>query len=73
MCNFHGQKVAFPAPKYCDTSPLERQKQIVSRNGAAGGTVFCKFRLVLVPKLRNDTKDYKETHPLNRLWTYLSL
>ena len=48
-------KVAFPAPNYCDTSPSERQKQIVSRNAAADGTVLCKFRLVLAPKLRNDT------------------
>ena len=48
-------KAAFPAPKYCDTSPSGRQKQIVSRNAVADGTVLCKFRLVLAPKLRNDT------------------
>ena len=48
-------KVAFPAPKYCDTSPSERQKQIVSRNAAADSTILCKFRLVLAPKLCSDT------------------
>ena len=48
-------KVAFSAPNYCDTLPSERQKQIVSRNAAAYGTVLCKFHLVLAPKLRNDT------------------
>ena len=48
-------KVASSAPKYCDTSPSVRPKQIVSRNAVADGTVLCKFRLVLAPKLRNDT------------------
>ena len=56
------RKAAFAAPKYCDTSPPERQKQVVSRNAAADGIVLCKFRLVLAPELRNDTSTEQIMH-----------
>ena len=65
-------KAAFPAPKYCESSPLERQKQIVCRNAVADGTVLCKFRLVLAPELRNDTSTEQIMHlSITVIWVLL--